>query len=414
MQEIGALGKKGRPAVKAGPFGSSLRKDSFVASGYRVYGQEQVIAGCLDIGTYYIDEHKFQSLKSCEIQEGDLLLSLVGTIGKVLVVPPDAQPGIINPRLLRLSLNKEIIIPEFAKIYLESQNVTRLLASWAQGGTMGVLNAGIVSQLPIPLVPIREQRAIVRTVSYWDHAIDLTERLIAAKEEHMKWLMQQLLTGKRRLKGYKKAWQEVHIRDLFKPVKRKNDKGVTRVLTASGAHGLVDQTDFFNRSVAGGSLDGYYLLKRGDFAYNRSAMKGYPYGAIKRLDEFEEGVLSTLYLCFAPSDDNPCSEFFEHYFECGALNQQLREIVQVGARAHGLLNVTLHDFFSLKILFPPKEEQEKITAHINIAYQELDLLRQKLEALKEQKRGLMQQLLTGKIRVKMQEDKKAARQGKRK
>ncbi len=130
-------------------------------------------------------------------------------------------------------------------------------------------------------------------------------------------------------------------------------------------------------------------------------MKGYPCGAIKRLDEYEEGVLSTLYLCFAPNDENPCPEFFEHYFECGALNQQLREIVQVGARAHGLLNVTLQDFFSLKIPFPPKDEQAKITAHINVAYLELDLLRQKLEALKDQKKGLMQQLLTGKIRVRV-------------
>jgi type I restriction enzyme S subunit len=247
----------------------------------------------------------------------------------------------------------------------------------------------------------KEQDSIATIICCWDRSIDLTERLIAAKQERRTWLMQQLLTGKRRLPGFDGKWPEVYIRDIFKPVRRKNDKGVTHVLTASGEHGLVDQTEYFNRSVSGESLDGYYLLRRGEFAYNRSSMNGYPYGAIKRLDAYDEGVLSTLYLCFKISSENCHSDFYKHLFEAGVLNIQLRKIVQVGARAHGLLNVTLHDFFSLKVSYPPIDEQKRIAETIDVADRELDLLRAQLDGLREQKKGLMQQLLTGKIRVKV-------------
>jgi type I restriction enzyme S subunit len=134
-------------------------------------------------------------------------------------------------------------------------------------------------------------------------------------------------------------------------------------------------------------------------------MNGYPYGAIKRLDAYDEGVLSTLYLCFKMSSEICHSDFYKHLFEAGVLNVQLRKIVQVGARAHGLLNVTLHDFFALKLMCPPTEEQKAIASTIDVAERELDLHQAQLEALREQKKGLMQQLLTGKVRVKVLEDK---------
>lgn len=270
-----------------------------------------------------------------------------------------------------------------------------------QSTNLASINSSQLKEFPVLLPSLREQKAIVQIVQIWDRSIDHTERLIAAKQERRTWLMQQLLTGKRRLPGFDGEWREVHIRDIFKPVRRKNDKGVTHVLTASGEHGLVDQTEYFNRSVSGESLDGYYLLHRGEFAYNRSSMNGYPYGAIKRLDAYDEGVLSTLYLCFKLTSDHCHSDFFKHLFEAGVLNIQLRKVVQVGARAHGLLNVTLQDFFSLKVSCPPIEEQKRIATTIDVADRELDLLRTQLDALREQKKGLMQQLLTGKIRVKV-------------
>lgn len=227
--------------------------------------------------------------------------------------------------------------------------------------------------------------------------------------------MQQLLTGKRRFEEFVFSgqlqstllgslpadWRIARLGELFKPSHRKNDDGVSRVLTMSGRHGLVDQRDYFNRSVAGKSLARYYLLRRGEFAYNRSSMKGYPFGAIKRLDRYEEGVLSTLYLCFELVEPEGDSDFYAHLFESGFLNSQLRRIAHAGARAHGLLNVSAGDFLKMSVPVPSVEEQRAIAGVLSAADREIDLLSEQLTALKEQKRGLMQKLLTGEVRVKV-------------
>jgi len=181
---------------------------------------------------------------------------------------------------------------------------------------------------------------------------------------------------------------------------RKNSAAIEHVLTISGRQGFVDQREYFDRRIAAVSVAGYYHLKRGEFAYNRSLMKGYPFGAIKRLDEFDEGVVSTLYICFAFKRDDVDSDFMLHLFESGYLNAQLSRITNLGSRAHGLLNVTATDFIKLRVPLPTKTEQQKIAAVLTIADREINLLEQQLAALREQKKGLMQKLLTGKVRVK--------------
>jgi type I restriction enzyme S subunit len=158
---LDTLGGLERPAVKAGPFGSALKKEFYVRSGYRVYGQEQVIADDFSIGDYFIDATRFHTLRACEVRAGDVLVSLVGTFGKAAIVPNDALPGIINPRLIRLSLDPRLINPSFIKLYLESPGVQSYFESMAHGGTMGVLNATTISPLPVRLPPLAEQSRIV-------------------------------------------------------------------------------------------------------------------------------------------------------------------------------------------------------------------------------------------------------------
>jgi type I restriction enzyme, S subunit len=182
-------------------------------------------------------------------------------------------------------------------------------------------------------------------------------------------------------------WQMQPLSQVFSKVSRKNARAVTRVLTASGESGLVDQRTFFTKSIAAADVSGYYLLERGEFAYNRSAMNGYPYGAIKRLDAHDEGVLSTLYSCFAIKKDRGDADFYMHFFEVGFLNRQLRRITQVGGRAHGLLNITDSDFFSVSIPVPTLKEQRAIAAVLDTADRELKSLEDKLAALKEQKKA---------------------------
>jgi type I restriction enzyme S subunit len=155
---------EGKYGIKAGPFGSSLKKEDYVASGFRVYGQEQVIAGRFDIGDYYIDERKFHQLKSCAIQEGDLLVSLVGSFGKVLIVPANVEPGIINPRLLKITLDPMKLTPVFVTQLLGSSQVQRKLASLSHGGTMGILNASLLKELGVITPPLALQQTFATRI----------------------------------------------------------------------------------------------------------------------------------------------------------------------------------------------------------------------------------------------------------
>jgi len=148
-------------SLKAGPFGSSLKKEFYVQDGYKIYGQEQVISDDAFLGDYFINEEKYQELKSCKIKPFDILISLVGTVGKVLILPGNCKEGVINPRLIKISLNKERYLHKFFKYYFESSYVKNLYGSKAQGTTMDVLNLGIIKTIPFPMPLLKEQQLIV-------------------------------------------------------------------------------------------------------------------------------------------------------------------------------------------------------------------------------------------------------------
>lgn len=270
----------------------------------------------------------------------------------------------------------------------------------AVGSTIKTIGLWYFDKFRIPLPPVSLQAKIAATLFECDRLCFKIEALVRLKGQLKRGLMQQLLSGQRRFPEFHAhPWHSSTLSDHVTTVTRRNFNGLTLVLTASGEHGLVDQRRYFNRSVAGADLTKYYLLKKGEFAYNRSAMNGYPYGATKRLDEHEEGALSTLYLCFAIADSKLDSDYLKHVFESGILNRQLRPIVRVGARAHGLLNVTDDDFLSISIPFPVLDEQRRIADVLNALDQEIDLLAAQREKIEDYKHGLLFKLLSGEIPV---------------
>ena len=153
-------------SIKAGPFGSSLKKEYYVSHGYKIYGQEQVIRGDPFYGNYYIDEQRYQSLRSCSVKTGDILITLVGTIGRALVLPNGIEPGIINPRLAKISVDKRFVNSNYIKSYLESSSVRHYLSTVSHGGTMEILNLGIIKRLPIPLPPLSEQEFLMKYIQH--------------------------------------------------------------------------------------------------------------------------------------------------------------------------------------------------------------------------------------------------------
>ena len=188
-------------------------------------------------------------------------------------------------------------------------------------------------------------------------------------------------------------WKEVELKNYFSRLTRKNDEENTNVLTISAQHGLISQQEFFNKSIASEDKSNYFLLERGDFAYNKSYSAGYPFGVVKSLEKYDKGIVSPLYICFKRTIENKCPDYFLQYFEAGSANKEICSVAQEGARNHGLLNISTEDFFKIKIVVPPLAEQQKI-AKILCKQDKIISLKQKLlEQKQQQKKWLMQKLM---------------------
>lgn len=186
-------------------------------------------------------------------------------------------------------------------------------------------------------------------------------------------------------------WKEKKLNEVFSRLTEKNVEDNKNVLTISAQYGLISQLDFFKKSISASDVTSYYLLHKGDFAYNKSSSQGKPVGAIKPLKKYDKGVVSTLYICFRCKDANMV-DFWEQYFDSGILDKEIMSIAQEGARNHGLLNVPTNAFFELKVLEPSSAEQQKIASFLSSMDDVITAQGQKVEALKEKKKGLMQQL----------------------
>ena len=178
-------------ALKAGPFGSALKKEYYVSSGYKIYGQEQVISGDHTFGDYYIDEERYKSLENCAVQAGDVLISLVGTYGKLLVMPEEFEPGIINPRLMKITFDKKRVNPYYFQHYFQSDSLKKALAENTHGGTMDILNLGIVRKLAMPLPPLELQNEFITFVEQTDKSKLAIQQSLDKLETLKKSLMQK-------------------------------------------------------------------------------------------------------------------------------------------------------------------------------------------------------------------------------
>ena len=189
------------------------------------------------------------------------------------------------------------------------------------------------------------------------------------------------------------SWKEFRLGEFARRITRKNGQTTDIPLTISAQYGLIDQREFFSKTVASSDMSGYYLLHKGEFAYNRSTSSEYPFGSIKRLDKYDKGAVSTLYLCFDANEEIMDSDFIMWYFESSRWHNGVREICAEGARNHGLLNVPTAGFFDTVHYLPSnKAEQKRIAAFLSTIDERYTRAFSELEELNNLKKGLYQRL----------------------
>lgn len=370
-----------------------------VSNGVFLVTAKNIRDGYIDyeVSKEYIPNEDFEKvMQRGKAEVGDVLITTEAPLGHVAQID---NPNIALAQRVIKYREKGNLLNTFLKYFLMSETFQTILTANATGSTALGIKGSRLHQLPIILPNITEQEEIISVLQLWDTAIAKQTALIEKLTLRKRGLMQQLLTGKKRLKGFEGEWKLIKLGDIAERITRKNEEDNQNVVTISAQRGFVVQTDFFNKSVASETLDNYFLVHRDEFCYNKSYSNGYPMGAIKRLKTFDKAVVTTLYICFALKGGATNIDFFEQYCESGIFNKELVKVANEGGRAHGLLNVTPSDFFNMHISVPSINEQNAIASVLVNSDKEIEIQKQKLSDLQEQKRGLMQVLLTGKKRI---------------
>jgi len=198
-----------------------------------------------------------------------------------------------------------------------------------------------------------------------------------------------------RFKGFTEDWEQHKLSEVVNRLDRKNTNlESTLPLTISAQYGLVDQITYFNNRVASRDISNYYLLKKGEFAYNKSYSDGYPFGVVKRLDLYEMGVLSTLYIVFSLKENIIDSDFLVSYYDTDNWHEQIAKRATEGARNHGLLNISATDFLETELkLATKKKEQKKIGEFFKQLDNLINLYQRKYDKLVNIKKSLLEKML---------------------
>lgn len=267
--------------------------------------------------------------------------------------------------------------------------------------TVDSVRLEMISDMPIYLPSLKEQKRIADFLTSLDDLLTGTKSILEQLKVHKKGLMQKLFpapgetTPEYRFADCNNGseWPVKRLGELFCRIIEKNTENNQNVLTISAQFGLVSQSDYFHKSVSSNDITNYFLIQRGDFAYNKSRSQGYPYGTVKSLQLYEKGVVSPLYLCFRPRNVKTNTLFYGYYFESESFNLELGRVAQEGARNHGLLNISPSDFFdSICVAIPQPKEQERIAQSLFSIDSLILSYSNRLFQIERYKNGLLQQL----------------------
>lgn len=367
---------------------------SWVNEGVVFLRSECVSERGLELGAaMYISDEADEVMKRSSLKENDILMTITGNVGRVCKVPNGFPKANINQHIARIRIKESLFEREFIFQYLSQDKISKEYLKITTGQAYPQISLVQVrnTQIAIPTLP--EQKAIALILGLMDTSINNNNSLIAKKELQKKWLMQNLLTGKKRLNGFSNEWKEYHLGELF--IERV-ETGFTQLpLLSVGQSGIYPQSESDKKDTSNEDKTKYKRICPDDIGYNTMRMwQGR--SALSTL----EGIVSPAYTIVTPRKNaNPL--FFSYLFKTP-------KVVNLFWRnSQGLVDDTLNckfkDFAIVKIHLPELEEQKAIAKILQTTDKEILLLKAKTDKLKEQKKGLMQVLLTGKKRLLIKE-----------
>ena len=322
-------------------------------------------------------------------EKGSVLVTLQGSIGRVAITQYGA---FVDRTVLIFDKYKDDIDKKFWAYIIKEK--FEYEAKKAPGGTIKTITKEVLANFDLMLPCYAEQSILADYLIKLDHLITLHQRKCDETKQLKKFMLQKMFpkNGEKnpeiRFEGFTDDWEQRKLSEICERITRKNRNNESDLpLTIASQFGLIDQRDFFNKVVAAKDMSNYYLLKKGEFAYNKSYSNGFDYGSIKRLNAYKQGCLSTLYICFGITSDEVESDYLECFFDTLKWYGDLSMICAEGARNHGLLNVDTKGFFDEVTVDLPKslEEQKRISVYMNALNRLITLHQRKCYELKNLK-----------------------------
>ena len=304
--------------------------------------------------------------------------------------------GIVSPAYTVLMPKQEINNGYFAALF-KSVTLINEFRKNSQGMTSDTWNLKYpqIETIKVQIPSVCEQDKVSELFSVLDERIAAQSQLVESLKKYKRGVFEAVFSQKLRLvpTELQKPWKQYKLSDFATRVTRKNGKQTDIPLTISAQYGLIDQRNFFSKTVASTDMSGYYLLQKGEYAYNRSTSNDYPFGSIKRLELYTMGAVSTLYLCFAIKEEVVNSDLAKWYFESSQWYKGINNICAEGARNHGLLNVPTDGFFNTVHTLPSDpNEQLAIVNYLSNIQKKYETAQRCLQVIENLRSGLLQQL----------------------
>lgn len=390
--------------IVRGPFGGALKKEVFVERGFKVYEQRNAIYKSCEIGSYFINDAKYTEMQRFAISPGDFIVSCSGTIGRIYQIPPDAPSGVINQALLKLTTSASIVDDHYFYILFEWGDFQTRIIDSTQGGAMkNLVGMDIFKTTPVVAPSLPEQRAIAEALSNVDGMLGALDELIAKKHGIKQGAMQQLLTGKTRLPGFNGEWVTV---SMAKHASLNARIGWQALTTAeymdSGTYYLVTGTDFVNGRVNWSTChfvdewrynqDSNIQLRDGDVLLTKDGTIG-KVGYVDSLSG--PATLNSGVFVIRPLADSFVPQFLFYVLTSRIFDDFLSKITAGSTITH----LYQKDFITFEFLAPTPDEQTAIAKVLSDMDVEIEALEARRDKTREIKQGMMQQLLTGRVRL---------------